>query len=167
MSGATASSTYATPNPTHSRLLIRVQTGEAAERKYAPVTFEAAGLAVAGLLRLLGSGGWYDEADLAPGLVIAEQAAVELPRCAVSSVPFLFSATCRRALRYTHGGGNQWRASVDPVLRHASAEQTAMSLALCTIGASTCARLFMRLQSGCSIHAFLGVQWGLLGCGPS
>lgn len=61
-----------------------MQNGDAAERKYAPATFEAAGLAVAGLLRLLAAGGFYAEEALAPGLAIAEQAAIELPRCAVS-----------------------------------------------------------------------------------
>jgi hypothetical protein len=60
-----------------------LQNGDAAERKYAPAAFEAAGLAVAGLLRLLASEGFYLKEDLAPGLAIAEQAAVELPRCAV------------------------------------------------------------------------------------
>jgi hypothetical protein len=38
---------------------------------------------VAGLLRLLAAEGFYAIEDLAPGLAIAEQAAVELPRCAV------------------------------------------------------------------------------------
>ena len=60
-----------------------LQNGDAAERKYAPAAFEAAGLAVAGLLRLLAAEGFYAKEDLALGLAIAEQAAVELPRCAV------------------------------------------------------------------------------------
>ena len=38
---------------------------------------------MAGLLRLLAAEGFYAKEDLAPGLAIAEQAAVELPRCAV------------------------------------------------------------------------------------
>ena len=69
-----------------------LQNGDAAERKYAPAAFEAAGLAVAGLLRLLAAEGFYAKEDLAPGLAIAEQAAVELPRCAVRGRAALLAA---------------------------------------------------------------------------
>lgn len=79
------------------------QDGDAAERKYAPATFEAAGAAVSGLLRLLAGGGFYAADDLAPGLLMAQQAEVELPRCAVGAV--MWQPLCKRSaisVQYRH-----------------------------------------------------------------